>query len=538
MLDYLNPDYTVVYRERAERLKRLNTMTAREFASLKAYYRDGRIADFISQWGMTFNPKNVGTPIPVVMPFVLFPMQRDWLDYVYRKWTTKEPGLTEKSRDIGISWLAMAFSVTACLLNKNMDIGFGSAKEENVDSAGDPNCLFHKGRMFIRGLPVRFTGGWDVANKAHSSHRKLLFPATESTIVGASGDNIGRGGRTSIFFVDESCHIERPHLIDASLSANTDCRMDMSSVKGMANSFAEKRFSGNVEVFTFSWRSDPRRTDEWAEKKRKEVGPVVWAAEYEMNYSASVEGVIIPSEWITAAIGLHTKLGVKPTGVRLGAMDVADVGQDMCALATRHGSLLTSIREWSGKGGDLLESTGIAFRLCDDNLAREMLYDADGMGASMKGFARALNAERTKPGIGGRAVSRAITVVPFVNGGAPLFPERIVPKTERKNEDYYQNRKAQAWHALRLRFENAYYASQGREYDPDNIIYIDRDLPNLTKVQAELSQPVWKPTTTGKLQVDKTPDGMKSPNLADAVMMVFSPRRTELHISDELLGKV
>lgn len=537
-LDYLSPDYTSVYRKRADMVRRLNTMSARDFAALKAYYRDGRIADFISDFGMTVNPKNTGTSIPVVMPFVLFPKQREWIDFVYRKFMAKQDGLTEKSRDIGISWLAMGFSVSMCLLGKNIAIGFGSAKEENVDASGDPDSLFYKGRMFAQNLPRRFKGDWDIASKACSSHRHLMFPATESTIVGKSGDNIGRGGRTAIFFVDESAHLERPKMVDAALAANTDCRQDMSSVNGMANSFAELRHSGRVEVFTFSWRDDPRRDEEWAAKKRASLDPVVWNAEYQLNYNASVEGVIIPFEWIEAAVGLHDKLGIAPGGRKLTALDIADIGRDKNALAGRHGNLLTHMATWSGQNSDLLATTAKAYMLCDEWGISELLYDADGMGAGMKGFDRAINEERTKAGKDGRPLGRKISASKFQGSGSPLFPERKAPRTERTNEDYFQNRKAQAWYALRERFYNAYLASTGQDYDADNIIYIVRDLPLLSRLMPELSQPVWKPTASGKLLVDKTPDDTLSPNLADSVMMLFSPAKPTLHITDEILSKV
>ncbi len=538
MLDYLNPDYVSIYRERAERAKRLNAMTAREFAALKAYYIDGHIADFISDWGMTVNPKNAGTKIPVVMPFILFPKQCDWIEFIHRKFLAKEDGLTEKSRDIGISWLAMGFSVSLCLLSKNIAIGFGSAKEENVDASGDPDSLFYKGRMFAQNLPRRFKGDWDVSSKLYTSHRHIIFPATQSTIVGKSGDNIGRGGRTAIFFVDESAHLERPKMIDAALAANSDCRQDMSSVNGRANSFAELRHSGRVEVFTFSWRDDPRRNDEWAAKKKASLDPVVWNAEYELNYDASVEGVIIPAVWVQSAIGLHEKLGIVPTGKKLAALDIADIGRDKNALAGRHGNLLTHLATWSGQNSDLLATTAKAYALCDEWGLGDLIYDADGMGASMKGFDRAINEERVKPGKDGRPLGKTIRASKFQGSGSPLFPERRVPRTERTNEDFFQNRKAQAWHALCERFYNAYLAANGREYDADNIIYIPRGLPLLSTLMPELSQPVWKPTASGKRLVDKTPDDVLSPNLADSVMMLFSPAKPQLFISDDVLGKV
>ena len=41
---------------------------------------------------------------------------------------------------------------------------------------------------------------------------------------------------------------------------------------------------------------------------------------------------------------------------------------------------------------------------------------------------------------------------------------------------------------------------------------------------AELSQATYETNGVGKIVINKTPDGMKSPNLADAVMMRFAPK--------------
>lgn len=88
---------------------------------------------------------------------------------------------------------------------------------------------------------------------------RILFPETESAMTGEAGDGIGRGDRTSFYIVDESAFLERPYLADASLSATTNCRQDISTPNGMANSFAERRHSGKIDVFTFHWRDDPRK---------------------------------------------------------------------------------------------------------------------------------------------------------------------------------------------------------------------------------------------------------------------------------------
>lgn len=50
------------------------------------------------------------------------------------RWSNRENGITEKSREMGLSWTAIGLACSLCLFNKEMVIGFGSRKEEYVDS--------------------------------------------------------------------------------------------------------------------------------------------------------------------------------------------------------------------------------------------------------------------------------------------------------------------------------------------------------------------------------------------------------------------
>ena len=90
----------------------------------------------------------------------------------------------------------------------------------------------------------------------------------------------------------------------------------------------------------------------------------------------------------------------------------------------------------------------------------------------------------------------------------------------RKNEDFFENYKAQAWWHLRQRFEMTYRAIvKGMPFDPDAIISIDSKIPELTALVSELSQPTYILSKVGRIVVDKAPEGTSSPNLADSVMI-------------------
>lgn len=509
------PDYDKVFLHRMNTLALLRANPSR-IEYFKEYYKT-HIPQFIDDWGCTFDPRNADIGLPTMMPFCLFDKQIEWIDWVIDKWKNRQTGLVEKSRDMGMSWLSMATACSLCIFNEGISIGFGSRKQEYVDKIGDPKTLFWKARKFMERLPREFRGGYDA--KRDSPHMRLLFPANGSSITGEAGDGIGRGDRKSIYFVDEAAYIERPELIEASLSNTTNCRIDISSARGMANPFAQKVHSGNFDVFTFHWRDDPRKDGEWYAKMQHDLDPVTLAQEVDINYSASIEGVVIPAEWVRAAIGAAAKLNLPITGAVLGALDVADEGRDLNAMAIRHGIELNYLKSWSGKGSDTLYTTEKAFQLADENLCDSIHYDTDGIGAFVRGDSRLINDRRNTQRVG------RIDFIPFRGSGEVIGPEREMIKG-RKNKDYFRNRKAQSWWALRLKFQNTFRAINGEtEYDKDDLISINPTCPELGKLQMELSQPSYTINTTGKIEVDKAPDNMKSPNLADAVMMVYAPRR-------------
>lgn len=526
--NFKNPDYIAVFEWRLERYKKILKKPDSIF-SLKEKYREDP-AQFIIDWGVTEDPRNTQRGLPSQIPFLLFDAQEEWVHWVVDCWKRGVPGVTDKSREMGVTCLATALGATLCLFNPGLIIGFGSRKEEYVDKLGDPKCLLYKVRRFIVTLPPIFRGNWD--ERKHAPHMRCLFPDTNSIITGESGDNIGRGGRYSIFFPDESAWLSRPELIEASLSQATNCRMDISTPRGMNNPFARKVHNPNYEKRSLHWRQDPRKDQAWYEKKCAEIDdPVVTAQELDLNYLASVIRVLIPSEYSQAAVDSHITLGIKPSGIRISGFDVADEGKDLNAFAGRYGVLLEHLESWSGKGSDIFYSVQKVIELCSILGYDSVNFDSDGLGEGVKGDARVIN--ETRPYV--------IDFEGFQGSGSVVDPEEdplyrigLVPdpKKSRTNEDFFANRKAQAWWALRRRFQITYRAICAKrdgkvyEYSPDDIISLSSSIRELPKLLIELSQPTFSQNNAGKMLIDKTPDGGRSPNLADAVMIAFAPPTT------------
>lgn len=516
--DFKNPDYCAVFEQRQQQLLKIRQDPSL-LAGLKRYYRD-HPGQFITDWGVTIEPRNVERGLPSIIPFILFPRQEEWVEWTLTRWKNQESGLIEKSRDMGVSWLSVGLSVAICLFNEGAIVGFGSRKEEYVDKIGSPKAFFHRAREFISHLPREFIGEWCV--KKHAPFTRITFPSTGSVIGGECGNDLGRGDRVSIFFVDEAASLPHPEITDAALSQTTNCRIDISTPRGTNNSFARKRFSGRVPVFSFHWREDPRKDEIWYKRKCDELNdPVLIAQELNLDYSAAVERVLIPSEWVQSAIDAHLKLKISVTGARVAGFDIADEGKDKNAFCGRYGLLIDYVESWSGKDSDIFKTVQKAILLCDLMQYEQIAYDADGIGAGVRGDARVAQTDRKSTVVFSPFRGSGEVINP---GGCPFTGARIASRdASRTNKDFFANAKAQAWWSLRRRFQLTHRAvTEGILCDPDDVISISSRLQELNALTVELSQPTYSQNNVGKILIDKAPNGARSPNLADAVMIAFA----------------
>lgn len=336
--------------------------------------------------------------------------------------------------------------------------------------------------------------------------------------------------------VDEAAYLEHPDIIDMALSQTTRCRVDVSSAHGMGNPFARKRHSWPADkIMTILWRDDPRKDDAWYKEQCERYDPIVVAQEIDINYMASVEGILIPAAWVNAAIDADKKLGIEITGGIRCSLDIADEGPDKNALTVAQGIKVIHAEDWSGEASNLFKTLLRSVRKCDELQCSDLIFDSDGMGVSVRGDSEVMNEQRVAQGL------TKIATYPFHASGKIEYPEREDVQG-RLNADAYSNAKAQAWWRLRMRFEKTYKLIE--EYglhrfheeelnktlrapisltdeELDGLIVLDGSIPILTRLQQELAQVIYGHSMTGKLQIIKADKGMASPNLADSIMMLF-----------------
>lgn len=537
------PDYVQVHAWRSMMVARFKE-DPRELDNAVAYYSvptAERCVAFINHWCNTFDPRLVGTGVSPYMPMILFRRQEDFVHFTFDCMENNANGLVEKSRDMGATWTAIDVTAWLWRFHAGSIIGWGSNKKEQVDVIGNPKSIFEKIRMLLRSVePVLMP---ELVTGVHLKQYTCSNPDNGSVIDGEIGSEIGRGGRSRVYFVDEAAHLEHPEEVEASLSENTRCRIDISSVSGPGTVFHRKRTAGRewrpgepvrrdvANVFVMDWTDHPGKTREWYEERRDyfqaQGTPAVTARELDRDYMAAAEGIIIKYEWVKASVDAHHALGFDDEGGWWGGLDVADEGVDVNALVRGKGSVVKRASEWGDR--DPGATARRAFTLCKETLPIKLMYDCIGLGTNVKSEFNRLTTDEDEAV---REQFRWMDVVPWSAGAAVVDKmKRVISGDEQSplNKDFFANFKAQAWWNVGRFFYRTWRAvTLGEEYPPEQLISIDSSEISeevLAKLMRELSQAVMTQDARLKLTVDKAPDGAKSPNLGDALIMGKFPAR-------------
>ena len=238
---------------------------------------------------------------------------------------------------------------------------------------------------------------------------------------------------------------------------------------------------------------------------------------------------VIKASWIAAVIDAHKLIGFSDDGRPKLGFDIADSGQDKCAITYAKGPVAYYCDEWQGAEDELLKSCTRAYTVAREHDA-EIIYDSIGVGAAAGAKFKELKYHRYQK---------------FNAGATVNYPEKFYqPKI--KNKDFFANLKAQAWWLVADRFRLTYQVvnaikdgKQPPPYTDDELISISSDMPNLEKLKYELSIPMRDFDNVGRVKVESKKDlakrDIKSPNIADSFIMAFAPVNKPFTIPDEAL---
>lgn len=225
------------------------------------------------------------------------------------------------------------------------------------------------------------------------------------------------------------------------------------------------------------------------------------------------EDSIIKPMWFDAAIDAHKKLNFKAAGARIEAHDPADGGADNQAAIFRHGVVVQDIEELEGTSLEV--GCDQIYKKTTQNKAQILIYDVGGLGVGAR-----IKYEHLDP-------LNKMDKQSFNGSSTPLNP-MLTYQDDLFNKDVFRNRRSQGYILLADRFEAVFRAVEYGEYlNPDDLISISSQCEHIDKLKGELTK-IRKSRAAGRslIQIETKKEmrkrKVKSPNLADALMMSFN----------------
>lgn len=174
--------------------------------------------------------------------------------------------LTDKSRDMGASWIHVAVLLWFFLFRKDQSLLMISRKEDAVDqldgqarnyphgSIADPGTLFGKIDYILSRLPE-----WMLPPMTRKKMH-LVNLSNRSRIDGESANaNAGSSDRRTAIMLDEFAKVEEAESIKRSTKDVTACRLVPSTPNGAGTTFSKWRMSGTIKVFSLMWWHHPEK---------------------------------------------------------------------------------------------------------------------------------------------------------------------------------------------------------------------------------------------------------------------------------------
>lgn len=232
--------------------------------------------------------------VPIgVVPFNLYPFQRDFISALELNAKKNCDTAVEKSRDQGVSWAVICWCYWNWLFTPNAQFLIGSMTADDVDIGEHEASIFGKIRIL-----VKYTPPWMMPkgfrDDMHNTFMKLLNPENGSKIKGrAPVPNFGRSGRYMAIIFDEAAFWRDFASSWASCGSVTSAsRIAISTPNG--REFFYKLITGaaqeQIHRITMPWHLNPQHTQEWYNETKKRYAPAKFAREIEISYSESLEG--------------------------------------------------------------------------------------------------------------------------------------------------------------------------------------------------------------------------------------------------------
>jgi len=205
-------------------------------------------------WEIQVDPDNTGGGyIPAkqaLHPFLPFQRQREWLSWALDCFYNGHDGLTDKSREMGASWLHILLFHWIWLNRPGTQLREMSRVEDMVDSP-IAKSLFYKHDLINTYLPHWMCPpGVLRRGRDNRTSMRLHNELNGSTIAGESTNRAALSGdRCAILLLDEFSKVENGESIKRATAPVTSCRLVNSTVDLPGTCYSTWKNSGRIKVF-------------------------------------------------------------------------------------------------------------------------------------------------------------------------------------------------------------------------------------------------------------------------------------------------
>jgi hypothetical protein len=204
----------------------------------------------INAFAYTYDPRK---PQPTI-PFITYQYQDDGFAALLDAYG-KYDLLTEKSRDMGLSWMMLTLFWWKWQFHSRQSMMMVSRIEDLVDKKNEPDCLFWKIDFIIEHLPPWLRPTFE------RQKLSLYNLDNNSSITGASTTSeTSRGGRKTAILFDEFAAVPDGHSMLRASIGNTNCRLFNSTPQGTANAFFDLA-EGSIKKLRIHWTMHPEKAE-------------------------------------------------------------------------------------------------------------------------------------------------------------------------------------------------------------------------------------------------------------------------------------
>lgn len=204
---------------------------------------------FVNTFVWTFDPRLI--PKSTEIPFVTYDFQDVALDDIKEAIEVGFDELTEKSRDMGASWMYLIVFVWFWLFKPFTAFRLLSENVDKVDKPDDPDSLFWKMMFLIDHLPKFLRPNYKKV------YLNLVNYDTGSTIGGnTTTSNTTRGGRCTAMLPDEFAGVPDGDGLLRATRDVTKCRLFNSTHQGAGTAFYRLSV-GKIRKLVLHWSLHP-----------------------------------------------------------------------------------------------------------------------------------------------------------------------------------------------------------------------------------------------------------------------------------------